>query len=38
MTHEYINIPDGTTHCLLKDELFILDIKWEMDMEIVEYG
>jgi tetratricopeptide (TPR) repeat protein len=47
VTHEYLNLPDGhTSHCLTKDELFILDIgdggskanKFERDIELLTNG
>jgi glycosyltransferase involved in cell wall biosynthesis len=46
VTHEYINIPNGSCHCLLKDELFILDIgdggskanQFERDIELLTNG
>jgi tetratricopeptide (TPR) repeat protein len=47
VTHEYLNLPDGhTSHCLSKNELFILDIgdggskanKFERDIELLTNG
>jgi tetratricopeptide (TPR) repeat protein len=47
VTHEYLDLPNGhTTHCLPKDELFILDIgdggskanKFERDIELLTKG
>jgi len=47
VTHEYLNLPDGhTSHCLTKNELFILDIgdggskanKFERDIELLTNG